>query len=121
MREIIFYETANGKKPVEDFLDSLSAKEAKKVAWVLKLFEDPDVKEVPNQFFKKLVNTDDIWEVRVSVKGKAIRILGFLDGDNLVVLAHAIVKKTQKTPRSAIKIAEERKKDYFSRKGGEQR
>lgn len=119
MREIIFYDTANGKKPVEDFLDSLSAEEAKKVAWVLKLFEDPDVKEVPSQFFKKLVNTDDIWEVRVSVRGKAIRILGFLDGENLVVLAHAIVKKTQKTPRSAIKIAEERKKDYFSRKGGE--
>ncbi len=115
MREVIFYETANGKKPVKEFLDSLSAKEAKKVVWVLKLFED--LKEVPRQFFKKLTNTDDIWEVRINVGGKAIRILGFLDGDHLIVLAHAIVKKTQKTPKQAIKIAQERKKDYFSRKG----
>ncbi len=113
MREIIFYETANSKRPVEDFLDSLSAEEAKKVAWVLKLFEDPDVKKIPSQFFKKLINTDDIWEVRVNVRGKAIRILGFLDGENLVVLAHAVVKKTQKTPRNAVKIAEERKRITF--------
>ena len=118
MREVIFYETVNGKKPVEEFLDSLTPKEAKKVAWVLKLFEDPNFQELPSQFFKKLTNTDDIWEVRVSVERKAIRILGFFDGNDLIVLAHAIVKKTQKTPKKAIVIAQKRKKDYFSRKGG---
>jgi len=35
---------------------------------------------------------------------------------NLVVLSHAFQKKTQKTPKQAIKIAEERKKEYFRRK-----
>jgi phage-related protein len=43
-------------------------------------------------------------------------LLGFFDGPDLVILAHAFQKKIQKTPKRAIKIAEERKKDYFRRK-----
>jgi phage-related protein len=31
-------------------------------------------------------------------------------------MSHAFQKKTQKTPRQAIRLAEERKKDYFKRK-----
>jgi len=51
---------------------------------------------VPVQYFKKLVNTDDIWEVRVQVGNNIFRILGFLDDERLVVLNHAFQKKTQK-------------------------
>ena len=71
---------------------------------------------VPVQYFKKLVNTDDIWEVRIQVGNNIFRILGFLEEDRLVVLNHAFQKKTQKTPKKEIKKAEERKKDYLSRK-----
>jgi hypothetical protein len=39
MREIVFYRKNDGHSPIEEFLDSLSSKEAKKVAWVLKLIE----------------------------------------------------------------------------------
>ncbi len=117
MKEIVFYKTITNKNPVKDFLDSLSSKEAQKVVWVLKLIED--LPQVPRQYFKKLANTDDIWEVRVNVEKKAFRILCFFDGINLIVLAHAIQKKTQKTPRQAIRIAQARKKDYFQRRYGE--
>jgi phage-related protein len=44
------------------------------------------------------------------------RFLGFFDGARLVVLSHAFQKKTQKTPRQAIRLAEERKQDYFRRR-----
>jgi len=44
------------------------------------------------------------------------RLLGFLDGAELIVLNHAFTKKTQKIPNNEIKIAEQRKKDYFSRR-----
>ena len=37
MREINFYKTESGKCPVEEFLDSLSSKQAQKVTWVLRL------------------------------------------------------------------------------------
>jgi hypothetical protein len=61
MRQIKFYRKKSGKSPVEEFLDSLKPKHAKKVTWTLRLIEDMD--QVPVQYFKKLKNTDDIWEV----------------------------------------------------------
>ena len=75
-----------------------------------------EIELVPVQYFKKLVNTDNIWEVRVQVGNNIFRILGFLDDECLVVLNHAFQKKTQKTPKKEIKLAEKRKKDYLSRR-----
>ncbi len=40
MREIIFYRTDTGKCYIEEFLDTLSGKEAQKVIWVFKLIEE---------------------------------------------------------------------------------
>lgn len=117
MREILFYQTASGQKPIEDFLDDLSSKQTQKVVWVLKLIEDLD--RVPSTYFKKMVNTDELWEVRASSGSDAFRLLGFFDGPKLVILAHAFQKKTQKIPKQATKLAEERRKDYFQRKKNE--
>ena len=94
MKTVDFYTTDEGKTPVIDFLDSLSAKQAKKVTWVLQLIEELDV--IPSTYLKKLVNTDDIWEVRVQVGNNIFRLLGFFDGNNLVVLNHGFQKKTQR-------------------------
>ena len=113
MREIHFYRMDSGCCPVEEFLDSLAPKQAQKVVWVLQLIEEINI--VPIQYFKKLVNTDDIWEVRIQSGSNIYRILGFFDDNNLVVLNHAFQKKTQKTPKKEITLAEERKKDYLSR------
>ncbi len=104
----------SGKCPVEEFLDSLSPKEAQKVTWVLKLIEE--LPRVPSHYFKKLVNTEDIWEVRVIFGKNIFRILGFWDGPKLVVLTHAFQKKTQKTPKQAIQIAEARRREYLRRR-----
>ena len=76
MKTISFYETASGKCPVEKYLDTLSDTQVAKIAWVLKLIRETD--HVPVKYFKKLINTDDIWEVRVSVGNNAFRLLGFL-------------------------------------------
>lgn len=114
MREIHFYRTESGICPVEEFLDSLSSIQAQKVTWVLQLIEEIDI--VPVQYFKKLVNTDDIWEVRIQVGSNIFRILGFLDKERLVVLNHAFQKKTQKTPKKDINLAEKRKQDYLNRR-----
>jgi phage-related protein len=113
-REIILYETTSGKCPVEEFLDSLTGQQARKVAWVLELIEE--LSNVPTNYLKKLVNTDDIWEVRVAAGNNIFRLLGFFDGQKIIVLDHAFQKKTQKTPKRDIKTAEARKSDYFRRK-----
>lgn len=114
MRKIIFYRSGNGKCPVEDYLNSLSQKQVEKVFFVLDLIEQINL--VPRKFFKKLKATDDIWEARIQHENNIFRLLGFFDGDELVVLNHAFTKKTQKTPQKEIKKAEQRKKDYFSQR-----
>lgn len=96
VRNVIFYETDTGRSPVEEFLDTLSTKQARKAAWVINLVEDMDV--VPAEYFQKMPSTDELWEIRVRVAGNIFRFLGFFDGRKLVVLSHAFQKKTQKTP-----------------------
>ena len=81
---------------------------------MLDLVEQFDI--VPRKFFKKLEATDNIWEVRVRQGNNIFRLLGFPDGEEFIVLNHAFTKKTQKTPQKEIRTAEQRKKDYFSRK-----
>ncbi|OQY50716.1 MAG: hypothetical protein B6240_01155 [Desulfobacteraceae bacterium 4572_87] len=114
MRKIIFYHLESGKCPVEEYLDSLTNKQVEKVFFVLDLIESIDI--VPRKFFKKLEATDDIWEVRVQHGNNIFRLFGFFDVSNLVVLNHAFTKKTQKIPKKEINTAEQRKKDYFSRR-----
>ncbi len=114
MREINFYKTSSGKKPVEEFLNSLQSKQAQRVVWVLELIEE--LERIPKQYFKKLVNTDDIWEIRIQAGNNIFRILSFFDGNKLIIACHGFVKKSQKVPAKEIKIAEERKADYFRRR-----
>jgi len=40
MRRIDFYKTATGVSPVEEFLDTLSDAQTKKILWVMKLVRE---------------------------------------------------------------------------------
>lgn len=114
MPEVNFYKLESGKNPVIEFFDSLNGKQVQKITWVLELFEEMSV--VPKQYFKKLKNTDDIWEIRITFSGDIFRILGFFESNNNFVLTNGFIKKSQKTPQSEINLAEERKRNYFERK-----
>lgn len=112
--EVRFYKTIDGHCPVQEFIDSLPSKAALKVVWTLSLLEELDI--LPAVYFKKLVNTDDIWEVRVSSGSDAYRIFCFFAGNAIVVLTHGLIKKTQKTPQREIERAELYRKEYLSRR-----
>ena len=75
MPQVSFYQTTDGRVPVKNFLDALQPKQARKVLWVLKAVED--LARVPEQYLKKLVGTDALWEVRVDFGGDTFRLLGF--------------------------------------------
>ena len=113
MREIIFYKTINNKIPIEEFFESLSDKQIEKILWVLRLIKQLD--RIPIEYFKKLENTNEIWEVRVSSGNNAFRLLGFWHKSNFIVLTNGFRKKTQKTVKSEIELAETRKKDFLRR------
>jgi phage-related protein len=116
MRKIVYYRTRSGRYPVKEFLDSLTAKQADKVVWVLGIVGT--FKIVPVQYFKKLVDTNGLWEVRVQYAGDDYRLLGFFDEGHLVVLLSGFAKKTEETPVLEIELAHQRQRDYLSRKGG---
>jgi phage-related protein len=99
---------------VEEFLDSLSDRQAQKVTWVLRLVEKLEI--VPKQYFKKLVSTNDLWEIRVHIGGNSYRFLGFFDGSSLLILTSGFAKKQQKTPIREIELANQRRIDYFQRR-----
>ena len=113
-KTIKFYRTTDGKYPVQEFLDSLSGKVAQKVAWVLSLIEDLDV--VPATYFKKLINTEEIWECRIQFGSIAYRIFCFFDGNSVVVLTHGFIKKSRKTPQREIERTEAYRRDYLQRR-----
>ncbi len=114
MRTIRFFRTSTGKCPVEEFLDSLPDKHAQKVVWVFRVVEQFDL--IPRQYFKKLVGTDDLWEIRVQSGGMSYRFLGFFDGNTLLILTTGFAKKDQKTPAREIELALDRRTNYLERK-----
>jgi phage-related protein len=114
MRTINFYRRPNGQSPIEEFLDSLTGKQAQKVLWVLALIEELEI--IPRQYFKKLVDSEELWEVRVQFGNDIFRLLGFFDGGSLLILTNGFAKKTQKTPSKEIALAIRRKNDYLARR-----
>ena len=112
-RTVIFYRPADGKCPVQEFIDSLPGKVAQKIVWVLGLLEDMDI--VPALYFKKLGGTEDIWECRIQFGSNAYRIFCFFM-NNSVVLTRGCVKKSQKSPAGEIERAEAYRRDFLKRR-----
>jgi len=99
-----------------DFYKEQDNKVQEKIEYVLDLIRYE--KRVPIKFLKFLVSTDGIYEIRVITTYRSIRILCFFDNGELVVLTNCFVKKTQKTPRKEIRLAEKIKKEYLNEKYG---
>jgi phage-related protein len=114
-REIIFYTTKAGNCPVAKFIRDQHDKTAAKITATLEHLEE--TKQPAHHILQKMSGTDDLWEVRVKQSGNIFRLLGFFDGQQLIILTSAFQKKTQKTPRQEIKTAEARKADYYKQKG----
>ena len=112
-RTVVFYRTMEGRCPVQEFLDLLPGKAAKKVAWVLSLLEE--LETVPATYFKKLIGTEEIWECRIQFGSNDYRILCFFMNHSMVVLTHGFAKKSQKTPWSEITRAEVYRRDFLRR------
>jgi phage-related protein len=75
-----------------------------------------ELETISSKYYKKLINTDDIIEVRVQIGKNHFRLLGFEDNDKFVVLTNGFKKKDQKVPKQEIKLAQQRKQDYLQRR-----
>ena len=104
------------KSYFKEFYVSQSKLVRDKINFVLRLIETQRI--IPMKFFRAIVESDGIYEIRVEVESNIYRIFCCFDEGSLVVLFHGFQKKTQKTPRREIERAEAIKKEYFKNKEG---
>ena len=109
IRDIIYYEDY-----YIDFFNAQKDDVKKKFNYTLQLISTQD--RIPEKFFKHITNSDGIFEVRVEVGSDIFRVFSFFDKGHLVVLVNGFQKKTQKTPKAEIKLAEKLKKEYLEDK-----
>ncbi|MBM4465769.1 MAG: type II toxin-antitoxin system RelE/ParE family toxin [Chloroflexi bacterium] len=58
-----------------------------------------------------------LWELRIRAGRKAYRVIYFAFTGQRFILLHAFLKKTQKTPRKQIAIAQRRLADFLEYEG----
>jgi phage-related protein len=109
IRQVIYYE-----EYYLDFFNAQKEEVRKKLNWTLQLISIQD--RIPEKFFKHITGSDAIFEIRVEVGSDIFRVFSFFDKGNLVILVNGFQKKTQKTPKVEIKMAEKLKKEYLETK-----
>ena len=90
---------ANGKEEIE----ALSLKMRAKLEHILNLLQDYGPLYVREPYVKHL--QDKLWEIRLKDKDGIARVIYILTNKKRIVLLHAFIKKTQKAPKEAFKIA----------------
>jgi phage-related protein len=93
-----------------DFYSKQDLKAKEKIDFVLDLIRN--VERVPIKFLKYLEGTDGLFEVRIQTHKSSLRIFSFFDEGNLIILINGFIKKTNKTPKKELELAERLKDEY---------
>ena len=102
-----FYALPSGREPVREWLKGLPVEDRKIVGEDIKAVEFGYPIGMP--LCRPL--SRGLWEVRSSLsQGRIARVL-FCEHEGKMVLLHAFIKKTQKTPTADLELAARRKKD----------
>lgn len=101
--------TANGKMPAADFYNAQSETDRTRLMALFKLLGDN--RKISNpQHFKKLEGTS-LFEF----KRFQSRIVCFFAGNSCVLLTNGFIKKSNKTPKKEIDIANQIMKEHLER------
>jgi len=102
-----FYQLASGREPVREWLKNLDAEDRKIIG--------EDIKDVefswPIGMPLCRALGKGLWEVRSDLaRGRIARVL-FCIVESRMVLLHAFIKKTQRTPGADLELAMKRKRE----------
>lgn len=108
-----FFEDDKGKRPVEEFLNTLDVKMRAKAVRILEILQmnGPGLREPYSKHLE-----DGIFEIRARAGSNITRVLYFFYFDGKIILTNGFVKKTQKTPAKELKLAKKRRNQYLERK-----
>ena len=116
--KVIYYETKQGKCEIEEYISQLNAKTDKnsrikltKIAEYIRRLQAYGI-SIGKPTIDKIEGTE-LWELRPLRD----RIFFAYWKDNMFVLLHYFVKKTNKTPKNEIEQAERNLKDWKERFG----
>lgn len=101
-------------KYFQQFYLPLSNNVKEKIRYVFSVIEI--VEKIPEKFLKHIEGTDGLYEIRIESGSNIYRIFCCFDKENLVVLFNGFHKKTQKTPKQEVRLAEKLKDEYFAKK-----
>ena len=111
---IVFFTELSGRSPVREFLAGLDAKsQARFIRSIEQLRErnvyarEPLVRHLEGK----------IWELREESQTNIYRLLYFFFTGRQIVFLHGFQKKSQKTPRGEIAIAQERRETFLRHEG----
>jgi len=112
LHRIVFYTTARGESPVDDFLDGLSAKASAKADNFIDLLarEGHSLRRPYTDVLRGKIR-----ELRIPYGTNQYRILYFFFRGDCIVLLHGFTKKTQKVPAKEFERAERYMQDFISR------
>jgi len=110
--KIKFYKDDKGKCQVEDFLNSLSEKDKKKIEARIKLLEEQGIfLHRPHSDYLR----DGIRELRVKLERGGTRILYFFCFETYIIFTNAFYKRSDEVPENEINKALDCKQDILSK------
>lgn len=98
--KIIYYISANGENPVKKFLDNYPKAKLKALRILSHIEEFGLSYAIPH--IKKLAGTP-LWEIRILGRD-SVRILYVVKHGKQILLLHAFIKKSNKTPSKEIDV-----------------
>ena len=111
--DVDFYELEDGSCPVMDFLDSIGLKMRAKLLREMELLEayGNELREPYSKYLGK-----QLFELRAKQGNNITRVIYFFMIDNKIIMTNGFSKKTGKTPKRVLDIAEKYRADYLLRK-----
>jgi len=105
--QLVFFRTEAGNEPVREWLNDLSDEDRRAVGMDLMRvqFGWPIGMPLCRNLGKGL------WEARTDLGNKIARVI-FCFSDGELIALHGFIKKTQKTPKADLDLAQKRRKEY---------
>ncbi len=110
--KIEFYQSKSGNPVVYDWFLQQEAKVKARFAQIFDLLQDKGT-SVGMPYVRPIVNTK-LYEIRVEQSTNIYRIFYFAYTGRRFILLHGFQKKTQKTPKKEIELAEKRRKEFLA-------
>jgi len=116
--KVEFYQSSDGSSPVLDWFLEQEPKVQAKFAWIFDLLQERGTL-VGMPYVRSIVNSK-LFEIRVEQDTNIYRVFYVAYTGERFILLHGFQKKTQKTPKKELDIAETRLKTFLGEETSKQ-